>query len=261
MFNRERNVFSVNHILSIIVEKTQLKLPLFSMLLAGIITLTGCRSDCEKGSGLRIKEYRNTPLFESINSDIIARLRIKQDSASEEGMVVLTGQENVLSQISTRVENGELRIRLDDCFEEHKDLLVEINVPVIKGITVFDLGRVETVEKITTNFFEITVNGNAKADLLIVSDTVSSVLNGSGEITLKGETRTQLIKMNGTGAIRSFDMPANRSYVTVTNVGNTFVRTNRVLNVEMNNEGNVYFKGLPTVNITGSGNGSVRKSN
>lgn len=240
-----------------------MKQPVYTFIILGLLTcLCGaCSDECITGEGNRTREYRNVERFNKLQSTLTGRILINQNSSLEKNEIVIEAQENIFEVLETDVEDSTLSIGINDfeCLREHKDIVITVEVKSINAITLFDLGRVETTNLITGESFTVTVNGNAKADLLLNVKNLSTVMNGSGEVTYRGEAQTHTITHNGPGSVRGYEMPVQRVTATVNDFGNSYVRAAQSINAEFNGDGNIFYLGNPAITQSGDGDGEVRK--
>lgn len=228
---------------------------------AVLLLATSCGEDCLTGEGNRTRDYRSPGNFNKMQSTLTGRIIINLNSDLESDEIIIEAQENLFEVLETTVEDSTLKIGVNDfeCLREHKDIVITLEIKSLNEITLFDLGRVETSNLITTDDFTVTVNGNAKADLLLNVKTLRTVMNGSGEITYRGEAQTHNISHNGPGSVRGYEMPVQRVNVTVNDFGNSYVRAVQSIDATFNGDGNVFYTGSPAISSSGEGNGEVRK--
>ncbi len=228
---------------------------------AVLVLFNSCGEDCLTGEGNRTREYRDAGAFNKLQTTLTGRILISQNNDLAANEVIIEAQENVLQVLETEVEDSTLQIGINDfeCLREHKDIVITVEVKSIKAVTLFDLGRIETTNLITGENFTVTVNGNAKADLLLNVKNLNTVMNGSGEITYRGEAQTHTISHNGPGSVRGYEMPVQSTRVTVNDFGNSYVRGVQSIEAEFNGDGNIFYLGSPAISTSGEGDGEVRK--
>lgn len=230
-------------------------------LLVASLLFTACSEDCVKGEGNRERDYRSPGAFNKLQTTLTGRVRINQDTSLSENEVVLEAQENVLEVLETIVEDSTLIVGVNDfeCLSEHKDIVVNVAVKSLESLTLFDLGRVETSSLIDAPTFTVTINGNAKADLLLKVNSLRTVMNGSGEVVYRGEAQNHEINHNGPGSVRAYEMPTQRVTSDVNDFGNSYIRVIQSVDAVFNGDGNIFYIGNPAISTSGEGSGEVRR--
>lgn len=138
--------------------------------------------------------------------------------------VVLKAQQEILDVMTYVVSNDQLTVSFDSdvSVNTDEDIIIEITVPGIEGISV----------------------------------------DGAGNFDLIGVKQDYLtIQINGSANIEAYQMPVDACDITINGVGNCWVHVNNTLYVTISGVGYVYYKGNPTVHSDISGVGNVTDDN
>lgn len=194
---------------------------------------------CLVGQGARVSETRSLAAFHSINNLLYADIILSQ--APQEA-IRITAQQNILKELKTEVNNGELKLTTNKCVDIAEAITINISIPEIKSIALAGVGDV-----IFQNEVEAT-------DLDII-------LTGVGDFDLQGICTNLDILLTGVGNVKAFELIADNCDVSLTGVGDVETFVNDELNVTITGSGNVLYKGNPTVNSSITGVGSVVDAN
>lgn len=143
-----------------------------------------------KGSGNVITETRTiNESFKKIevNSGLI--LVVEQ---SDNKAVTIEADDNIVSHVTTRVENGTLIIDTDSGYNTEKTPKIVVKLPIIAGITASSGSSVSTKNKLVTDNIEVSLNSGSsgevevEADYIKISSESGSSVDVSG-IALKAE--------------------------------------------------------------------------
>ena len=76
-----------------------------------------------------------------------------------------------------------------------------------------------------------------------------------GSIILDGEVDKHQITHSGVGSILSYDLLTDTTLATLSGVGDAQIYVSDYLNISIEGDGSLYYKGFPTIiqNITGNG--------
>ena len=215
-------------------------------LVAGLI-LAACTSDdtvdnplfigdtCLRGTGPVTTELRDLGNFTGIISSIPANVIITQGLVEP---VRIDAPTNVLSALTTTVNNNSLNIRIDECIEDLGDVNIFVTIPDIELLVLAGVGNMNTSEAIDVDNLDIS-------------------LTGVGNFSLKGTADNLDINLTGVGDVDAFQFVSDVCDISISGAGNAEVSVNDELNVIITGVGSVFFLGMPTVTSTITGDGSV----
>lgn len=234
---------------------------LFSLAILLITAGAGFMS-CKKdltGSGNVITQLRQVTGFTSLVSNGDFRVTFKKADAFK---VELTGEDNVVAQVTTRVSGTKLVVEYKSEIKTHNHhpVLVSINMPALENIELNGSGTITSDDLWLMPTCQVTLNGSGSTSLRIYSDVLKASVSGSGKMELAGESLTSRFVLSGSGSLRAFDLKSEKATVTKEGSGKIEASVATGLTVSLKGSGNVYYKGNPTVTSTVEGSGKVIKS-
>jgi hypothetical protein len=195
--------------------------------------------DCLTGSGATIIETPSVSGFHSIAVGIEGDLNITQGSPH---YVSIETHPNVMDELQVEVDNGVLKIGFDRCTSNIEKLVIDVTMPDINSIIFSGVGELTGMNDF--NLDELTV-----------------ILSGVGDINLSGEADEFTCIISGIGNLRAFDLVTSECTLTISGIGDAQVTATDILNVFIAGNGNVYYKGSPSITHNISGAGSIIDSN
>lgn len=195
--------------------------------------------DCLDGMGGSIVEPRFVGNFTSIRHRIPGSVFITQASFPS---LRVEGQENLLPFLTTEVEDEILTVEFENCLNS--------GMPVNVYATVIDLEAVSLAGV-----------GDIIFENDIVSPRLEASITGLGNLNLSGMANTLRIEVEGQGDAIAFDMISDKCVVEIIGQGNVEVTANMELDVLINGQGNVFYKGMPAITSEINGSGVVIDAN
>jgi len=191
-----------------------------------------------KGNGNFVSEMRELSKFKAIEISIGYDKIIV--NCGKEPSLHISGDENILPLITTRISKGILRIESDSTFETKADSEIIINVKSLKEFTFDGVG--ETVIQ-NVNSEKFTCN-----------------INGVGSCDLKGKVKSFNISVNGVGSVNARQLIADDVVANLNGVGSVKLYAKNSLNASVNGIGGLTYFGNPTeLILNDSGIGGITK--
>jgi len=241
--------------------KTQ-KLSTPTMLLAAVIFF----SACEKldsglgitGQGPMIEEIHHLDEFQNIEVDVNARVYLTQDQARP---ILIRGQANILNNLTVNAAHGTLRINYLEKVHTHDMLEIHISLPTLVNLSTTRSACIQSMNAFGSERFVFQVYGSGKINMEIEhAQNISTRINGSGEISLKGNTETLDVVINGSGSVLAPELKSQESTIQLTGSGFCKVYGNNSLDVNINGSGKVFYAGTPvSLQTRVSGNGELHQ--
>ncbi len=149
------------------------------------------------------REVRNVDTFTKINFGFPGKLYLRQGSPQK---VELEGDQEVLNEVETKVDNGRLRIGKEGKWFDwnfgNKKITVYITVPDIEGVSVSGSGDVIGETTIRTNDIDLNVSGSGSLSLNVEArGDVEADVSGSGDMELKGHFAGFESDISGSGKL------------------------------------------------------------
>ncbi len=229
------------------------------IVLALILTLTACTKNVLKGSGKIITEERSVGAFTEIENSGPFRIMVQQAAVRS---VTMTGEDNVLPEITTTVQNGRLKIyyERDNTRPKHRTVVISISCPEITGLHDNASGNIESTGEWNHEDLFLNISGSGEIRWQGNMDDLSTNISGSGKILLNGETTNADHTISGSGLLYGYEMESKIVKANISGSGNIELRSTESLQCTISGSGNIYYKGEPSVfSQTVSGTGKVYK--
>lgn len=221
-----------------------------------LVAFQSCRK--EIGQGPSITKTYSLSNFTAINAGVDGEVYVTQDSTYK---VEIYGQSNILDQIETPIENGELRFQFRKFAHigRHDRIVVRVSMPRINGLGVNGSGHLFTNAPVTTTNMALKVNGSGNITMSSLKGTdLSTNISGSGRIAVNsGDVVNEDVRISGSGDIDLLNLFAQNATVRTSGSGNASVYVGNRLDINISGSGNVYYRGNPAVTTTISGSGRV----
>ena len=212
-----------------------------------------------EGSGNVVAEQRQVAGFDRVELDGPGRLVVLQGDA--EGLAITT-DDNILEQIETEVEDGELTISFErggfttlSRIRPSNEILFELTA---KSLTEVELNGTADLELdgFQADRLAIQVNGTGDGFLQgLRLDELVVLVNGASTFDVAGTADRQAVEINGSGRYRAAGLTSREATVEIDGNGEATVRVRESLDVDIDGRGVVEYIGSPAIaeNISGAG--------
>ena len=188
-----------------------------------------------KGSGKIVSETRTLDSFDRLGSAGSATVVVTVGPAQS---VTVKADDNVVSLIETKVENGRLKIGTNGSYSTDSDVTVTVTVPALKAAALSGSG-------------DLTVTG-------VGGDSFEAALSGSGDISATGRAEKISVSVAGSGDVHLFGLASLRAEVSIAGSGDVEVSATEALSASIAGSGDVHYRGKPAVKRSIAGSGDVR---
>lgn len=189
----------------------------------------------EKGSGTITTESRSVTGFSEVEVHGVIHLDLTLGAPHA---VLLTGDDNLLPLVETKVVGDKLVIRSTRSISPSAPLVAKIEAP---DVTL--------------------VGGSGAADLRVSNvdnGELALELSGAGKMQAEGKTSKLRLRVSGAGSADAQKMMADEVVVDVSGAATVDVGSPKTLAVEISGAGTVRYSGDPTIEKDISGAGSVK---
>ncbi|HWT12924.1 MAG TPA: head GIN domain-containing protein [Allosphingosinicella sp.] len=200
----------------------------------GIAVIYGDRTP-EMGSGNRVRQIRPAGDFTRVVADDALDVEIRIGPSAT---IELEGDDNLIDRIRTEAENGTLHLRVRGGYRVRRPMVARITMPRLDRVDLeasgdariagLNGGRLALAGHGSGSFHvdgavdevEVRIQGSGDADLqdlrareahilingsgdasTYVTETIVATVNGTGEVTYRGDPRNVTEDVNGTGRI------------------------------------------------------------
>ena len=218
------------------------------------------RWDAFKGTGKRITETRAIASFTSIYVEDKIDLVLTQGPAQE---LSVEAGEKLVPLIETEVdEKGELRIsnhnRCDWARSYKKgNITVHITSPDFRLIRHWGSGIIRSNDTIHADTLEIVTHESGDVNLTVNTHITYIINTGSADVTLRGFTSLLGVYHNGEGYNYCEGLDAEIIWTTSEASGNEYYHPTKELYATLSWDGDIYYKGTPSVQSSIKGSGKL----
>lgn len=208
-----------------------------------------------KGEGPAVKKELNLSSFDGIGLALSGNVYLKQGSNFS---VTVEGQQNIIDNLETPIENGMLKIKFDKPVRQHDKLDFYITMPTLKAAKISGSGDIIGETKFSgLSKLEVSISGAGNIKLDVEAMEVNSSISGSGDIHLKGTSNAVAVGIAGSGDVEAIGLVAQNCNVRISGSGNVEVNVSGQLEASIAGSGDVYYHGNPRVKAKVAGSGSV----
>lgn len=246
--------------------------------LASLLSMEACHKII--GEGSVTTETRDTEPFSGVEADISGIVDVYPDSVRR---VEVSGQENILDVLETRVTDGILHLYFQrNVRVSGKPLRVTIHMPSPNTLAVNGTADLKLIGPAEGDSLSLSVagSGSLHTDALRLGQKLSVDLSGSGAIdidsadtpsgdfSLSGSGRISAaqgqvdelgVSLGGSGDVRLDAVSSLKAEIHSSGSGQVAIGDTRTLEVHLSGSGNVYYTGSPEITTHISGSGKVRK--
>ena len=186
-----------------------------------------------RGSGVRAEADRTVDEFRAIELEAHAVVQVR---VGEAPAVHLAGDDNLLDEVETTVENGVLSIGLDRPASFQSGLELVISTPSLERFTIAGSG-------------DVRIEG-------LAADQLKLAIEGSGALSAKGTTKSLIGSIAGSGELCLAELEAGEADLSIDGSGSMQVHVLRDLHYSIQGSGDIQYTGEPELGgrIEGSGN-------
>jgi hypothetical protein len=208
-----------------------------------------------KGSGPIVKKTMNVADFKGFGLAFSGNVYVQQGSKQS---VTVEGQQNIIDNIVTVVENGYWKIRFDKNVSNYDKLNVYITVPTLNAANLSGSGNIKGQNTFKDlGDLEVHLSGSGNINLSFEGQKVDTKVSGSGDIALSGKATAINLAISGSGDIYAKDLAVDSAQVQISGSGDANVNAKNDLNVRVSGSGDVFYRGRPRLNSKVSGSGEV----
>ncbi len=234
----------------------------FKILIPVIIILLSLQA-CNKGriwgihgKGSNISETRNAGAFIGIDLRCDADVELVRDSTFS---IEITGQENILKVLDTKVDNGNLIIDYRKRVWRHNKIKMIVHVGNLQSVFISGSGNINIQNNINANALDIKISGSGNITTSTLNvHTVTAHISGSGNIKIPGGAiQSGKFSISGSGTIDAEYAISAAMDAKISGSGNITVNVTETLNASISGSGDIKYRGTPIVTLNVSGSGRV----
>ena len=206
-------------------------------------------------------EQRNVSGFKGVSSS--GSYNVKITMGSKESLR-LEGDEDVIKEIETVVEDGILKIKnkkhFDRTWRSSKGKVnIYITAKTLNSITLSGSGDISVDGLVKSNRLTNTLSGSGSISLSTAAEEYIGTISGSGEITVSGKADKANIKIGGSGDFKGRNFKTLAADIKVSGSGNVSIGAENTLDAVVSGSGDILYSGNPKVSKTKNGSGNISR--
>ncbi len=191
---------------------------------------------CTYGSGVRAETTRETADFHAIELALAADVTVR---VGEPTSIRLSGDDNILPDVTTEVSDGVLVIELEGNYSFQNDLALSISTPGLDRFTIEGSG-------------DIDIQG-------VAAERLALEIEGSGSIRAQGNARKLDASIAGSGEMVLTELSVDEAELSIDGSGSMCVRVDQGLRYSIEGSGDIRYAGDPDLQGDVEGSGSVSR--
>lgn len=212
------------------------------------------------GSGVIKTETRQITDLDAVTVDYPADIIIRQGDKSS---LTITADDNLLPQLRTDVQNGNLTIEnsvhnWNQRVRPTETVQVTLTVQNLHQVAFTNAGQLH-IEGLKTDNLNITVSGAGDLNLSELEvKNLSCFLSGAGNFNADGTADNITVRISGFGNFNGGDLQTQSADANISGAGNATLWVESQLDANISGAGSIRYYGTPTVTKHVSGVGDVR---
>jgi len=173
---------------------------------------------------------------------------------SDDTIVVLTTDENLIPYINFQLNDSILEINTLRNINRSKELKLTISCPVLKSIDFSGATEIYNDSTLNMDNLRINISGTGRLNLKLDINTLTVNISGGAELIFEGQCNKLNITITGVGNINADKMETTTCSIDISGYGRSKLNVTDQININISGYGKVLYTGNPTIkqNITGS---------
>ena len=225
-----------------------------------LVALCGIWTSCDHktGSGNLVTQTRSVGSFDALSVGGGFEVEIKAGSPSK---VVIEADDNIIEDIEARVDDGKLKISLNDGLslnDAHmKVFITSDDINHISSSASAEVVALDELKSDKTIILKASSGSKITAD--INSPAADADASSGSDIIVKGKTRTFKAESSSGATIKASDLLSENTTAQVSSGASARVHASVALNAKASSGGNITYRGAATAVKKESSGGSIEK--
>lgn len=224
--------------------------------MAMLFVISGCQGIV--GSKEIVQEVRELPPFDGVSVGGSIDLFITQ---SDDILVELEADDNIIDHIFTRVENGILHIGIEQGYSIMGSATMQayVTAPYFLSIKASGSSDIKSLTPIVQESLVVTSSGSSDVVLEIWADYLELSCSGSSDARLKGEVHSADIRLSGSSDMKGYDLLCHLADVRLSGSSDLHIKVIEKVKGHLSGASDLYVKGDAIIDVSTSGSSSVKR--
>lgn len=180
-----------------------------------------------------------------------------------EGKITIEGESNLLEYLVTEVKDGTLNVKTKKGYQLYpsnysKGINITVPVEAISSVVLSGSGDIVGKKRLSANNFSTVMSGSGDITLEVEADEVSATLSGSGDINLSGKADKFSARISGSGDIKAYQLLSRQAEAVVAGSADIRLNVTESLKARVSGSGDIRYRGNPSkVDSKVAGSGDV----
>jgi len=205
-------------------------------------------------------ETRQVSGFNTISSAGPFNVHVKIDGTES---LKLTASADIIHEIVTEVENGNLKIKFKNHHQWGYDNVgpvdIYINAKSLSALNNAGSGSIKVEGELNGENVKIALSGSGDIASGVKSGDLHVSISGSGSVHLHGNAGETKISIAGSGEMLGKSFKTSSASVSIAGSGSAYLSADREISANIVGSGNVIYSGNATVESRTIGSGRVTK--
>jgi len=211
-------------------------------------------------AGVRADETRPVSGFHGVSNSGSIKVEVTLGNTES---VRLTGDDDLIDEIETVVENGILKIRYKNQRRTEGRQWGTVTAYVaarrLDALSQSGSGSIIVSGRISGDELNGALSGSGSLTFDADVAECNASISGSGRITVNGKAERTNVTLSGSGRFSGEKLKSGSASLQLSGSGNIFIYAENQLNASISGSGNVHYSGNAQTNVRTSGSGRLRK--
>ncbi|WP_282081331.1 head GIN domain-containing protein [Aquimarina algiphila] len=214
-----------------------------------------------KGNGNVTKEERAISSFNELIVKGVYNVYLAQ---GQKESVTVEADENLQQVVTVKNQGNTLVLGWKKGMNVKKKTKMNVYITLkdLKRLKVTGVGNVKTASELSLTELDLKVSGVGNTSLKLNCNKLEGEISMVGNLTLEGKVGEMKLDNNGTGALRAYNLIAQKLEVNNSGIGKVEVNAEEEISITSSGIGSVYYKGnAKTTKLDHKGIGKIKKVN
>jgi hypothetical protein len=213
------------------------------LIIAFPLLMAGCKTNCVEDAGVRVERVEVFKDFDELEINGPIKVVLLQDSATK---VRISADTSVISLVKADVSSGKLKLKLDpEKYCGQDSVIAYTSFKMLKSVRLESGSEVASTSLLNFRDIEFTLNGSTTVNLEMSASIMTTTIDGTADMNLKGQSGEHNIKSNGVLNLTAPDFVVAKYKINTEGVGKSTINVLNDLNIETSGTSEIFYKGSP----------------